>query len=71
MSGLAEVLLELGYRVSGSDLKFSPITERLTANGAVVFKGHRAENIAGKPRRGQHHVAWVDGQFFHVLSLDV
>jgi UDP-N-acetylmuramate--alanine ligase len=47
MSGLAEVLLELGYRVSGSDLKFSPITERLSANGAVIFQGHRAENVAG------------------------
>jgi UDP-N-acetylmuramate--alanine ligase len=47
MSGLADVLLELGYRVSGSDLKFSPITERLTANGAVIFQGHKAENVAG------------------------
>jgi UDP-N-acetylmuramate--alanine ligase len=47
MSGLAEVLLELGYRVSGSDLKFSPITERLAANGAVIVQGHKAENIAG------------------------
>lgn len=46
MSGLAEVLLELGYRVSGSDLKTSPITERLSANGAVIFQGHRAENVA-------------------------
>src|SRR3984957_7410045 len=46
MSGLAEVLLELGYRVSGSDLKFSPITERLATNGAVIFQGHRAENVA-------------------------
>lgn len=45
MSGLAEVLLELGYRVSGSDLKFSPITERLVANGAVIHQGHKAENI--------------------------
>jgi UDP-N-acetylmuramate--alanine ligase len=47
MSGLAEVLLELGYRVSGSDLKFSAITERLAANGAVIFQGHHAENVAG------------------------
>jgi UDP-N-acetylmuramate--alanine ligase len=47
MSGLADVLLELGYRVSGSDLKFSPITERLSANGAVIFQGHKAENVAG------------------------
>jgi UDP-N-acetylmuramate--alanine ligase len=47
MSGLAEVLLELGYRVSGSDLKSSAITERLAANGAAIFQGHRAENVAG------------------------
>jgi UDP-N-acetylmuramate--alanine ligase len=46
MSGLAEVLLELGYRVSGSDLKNSAITERLTAHGAVIFQGHKAENVA-------------------------
>ena len=47
MSGLAEVLLELGYRVSGSDLKFSPITERLAARGAVIEQGHKAENVTG------------------------
>lgn len=45
MSGLAEVLLELGYRVSGSDLKLSPVTERLTRLGATVHKGHAAENV--------------------------
>lgn len=47
MSGIAEVLLNLGYKVSGSDLKSSPITQRLTSLGAAVFEGHRAENIAG------------------------
>ncbi|MGA3187727.1 MAG: UDP-N-acetylmuramate--L-alanine ligase [Bryobacteraceae bacterium] len=47
MSGLAEVLLELGYRVSGSDLKFSPITERLSARGATIMQGHKAENVEG------------------------
>ncbi len=47
MSGIAEVLLNLGYKVSGSDLKSSPVTQRLTALGAVVFEGHRADNIAG------------------------
>lgn len=47
MSGLAEVLLELGYRVSGSDLKLSAATERLTARGATIFEGHAAENLAG------------------------
>ncbi|MGA8442587.1 MAG: UDP-N-acetylmuramate--L-alanine ligase [Candidatus Sulfotelmatobacter sp.] len=47
MSGIAEVLLNLGYKVSGSDLKPSGVTQRLAGLGAVVFEGHRAENIAG------------------------
>jgi len=47
MSGIAEVLLNLGYKVSGSDLKSSPVTQRLAGLGAAVFDGHRAENIAG------------------------
>ncbi len=47
MSGIAEVLLNLGYKVSGSDLKASPITHRLAAMGAVTFEDHRAENLAG------------------------
>jgi UDP-N-acetylmuramate--alanine ligase len=45
MSGLAEVLLELGYPVTGSDLKRTPITERLAARGAVIFEGHSADNL--------------------------
>jgi UDP-N-acetylmuramate--alanine ligase len=47
MSGIAEVLLNLGYRVSGSDLKSSSTTQRLVGLGAAVFEGHRAENISG------------------------
>jgi UDP-N-acetylmuramate--alanine ligase len=47
MSGIAEVLLNLGYKVSGSDLKSSALTERLASLGATIFEGHRAENIAG------------------------
>jgi UDP-N-acetylmuramate--alanine ligase len=47
MSGIAEVLLNLGYRVSGSDLKSSAVTQRLAGLGATVFEGHRAENISG------------------------
>ncbi len=47
MSGLAEVLLELGYRVSGSDLRSSPTTERLTSRGAHIRIGHDASNVAG------------------------
>src|ERR1700739_4241308 len=47
MSGIAEVLLNLGYKVSGSDLKSSSVTQRLASLGATVFEGHRAENTAG------------------------
>jgi len=47
MSAIAEVLLTLGYQVSGSDAKLSPITERLSKLGASVQVGHRAENVAG------------------------
>ena len=47
MSGIAEVLLNLGYRVSGSDLRESAVTDRLKKFGAMIFEGHRAENIHG------------------------
>ena len=47
MSGIAEVLLNLGYKISGSDLKRSSVTHRLEALGARIFEGHRAENVAG------------------------
>ena len=45
MSGIAEVLLNLGYRVSGSDLSASASTERLKSFGAQIYIGHKAENI--------------------------
>ena len=45
MSGIAEVLMTLGYRVQGSDAKASKITERLVGLGAVFHEGQRAENI--------------------------
>jgi UDP-N-acetylmuramate--alanine ligase len=44
MCGIAEVLLNLGYQVSGSDLKASAVTERLQNFGAQIFIGHRADN---------------------------
>ncbi len=47
MSGIAEVLLNLGYAISGSDLKKSAVTERLAGLGAIVFEGHKAENVPG------------------------
>lgn len=46
MSGIAEVLLNLGYKVQGSDLKRSKITDRLHEMGAEIFEGQRAENLA-------------------------
>jgi len=45
MSGIAEVLLNLGYRVSGSDLKRSAVTDRLVACGARVAEGHAVEHV--------------------------
>ena len=47
MSGIAEVLLTLGYSVSGSDTKPSTITERLQDLGATIFEGHKAINVEG------------------------
>jgi UDP-N-acetylmuramate--alanine ligase len=47
MSGLAEVLLNMGYQVTGSDLKASDVTERLIALGGRVFTGHAASNVEG------------------------
>ena len=47
MSGIAELLLNLGYRVSGSDVKLSSITKRLEGLGCTVFKGHSRDNVKG------------------------
>jgi UDP-N-acetylmuramate--alanine ligase len=47
MSAIARVLLESGFRVSGSDRQRSPLTEQLREAGAQVFIGHRPENVAG------------------------
>lgn len=47
MSGIAEVLLNHGYKVQGSDLKKSKITDRLESLGAQVFEGQRGENLEG------------------------
>lgn len=45
MSGIAEVMLSLGYKVQGSDLKANAQTKRLEEQGAIVFIGHAAKNI--------------------------
>jgi UDP-N-acetylmuramate--alanine ligase len=46
MSGIAEILLDQGFKVSGSDRALSEVTERLQNLGAITFEGHRASNIA-------------------------
>ncbi len=45
VSGLAEILLNLGYKVSGSDLKLSSVTDRLEKLGATVYEGHSADHL--------------------------
>ena len=47
MSGIAEILLSLGMKVSGSDLRRSAVTDRLTELGATIYEGHAAANVAG------------------------
>jgi UDP-N-acetylmuramate--alanine ligase len=47
MSGIAELLINLGYRVSGSDLKASAVTRRLSSLGGEIFCGHRREHVGG------------------------
>jgi len=47
MSGIAEILLNLGYKISGSDLKSSTVTQRLAGLGAITFEGHAAEHVSG------------------------
>lgn len=47
MNGIAQVMLNLGYRVSGSDLKANAATQNLTEQGAVIHLGHAASNIEG------------------------
>jgi len=47
MSGIAELLINLGYKVSGSDLKDTPVTRRLAELGGRIFQGHKIEHIEG------------------------
>ena len=47
MSGIAEILLNLGVKVSGSDLKRSAVTDRLAQLGAAIYEGHNSTNLAG------------------------
>ncbi|MBU4414927.1 MAG: UDP-N-acetylmuramate--L-alanine ligase [Desulfobacteraceae bacterium] len=47
MSGIAELLLNLGYKVSGSDIRSSDITRRLKRLGGIIFEGHSDEQLSG------------------------
>ena len=64
MSGIAEVLLNQGYRISGSDLAESSATRRLVAMGAEVFSGHDARHIEG----ADAIVVFCTGQQGHLLN---
>jgi UDP-N-acetylmuramate--alanine ligase len=46
MSGIAEILLNLGIKVSGSDLRRGPVTDRLASLGATIYEGHEASHVA-------------------------
>ncbi|MGC9159512.1 MAG: UDP-N-acetylmuramate--L-alanine ligase [Terracidiphilus sp.] len=47
MSGIAEILLNLDMKVSGSDLRCGPVTDRLARLGAIIYEGHAADHVAG------------------------
>jgi UDP-N-acetylmuramate--alanine ligase len=66
MSGIAEILLNLGYQITGSDVKLSPITERLESLGARIYEGHAAENIRGA--KALVVTSAVDGQNAELLE---
>ena len=72
MSGIAEVLLNLGYRVQGSDLKASKITDRLAELGAEIFVGQRAENLDDAVEGARHLILVGDvaGENEGILALE-
>ena len=47
MSGIAEILLNMGFTVTGSDQSLSPITKRLERLGAIIYEGHTGEQVLG------------------------
>ncbi len=47
MNGIAEVLINLGYKISGSDIKQTPVTRRLKDMGGIIYQGHDKKNIKG------------------------
>ena len=63
MCGIAEVLRNLGYDVSGSDLKPSAVTERLQALGVNVVFGHHAENVPARRYWFHRHVSRQRGEY--------
>ena len=75
MSGIAEVLLNLGYQVSGSDMKETEVTRRLQSLGAKVSYGHRRENLkeadvvvtSSAVRKGNPEVQAAEERFIPVI----
>lgn len=66
---MAEVSLNLGYQISGSGLKLSPTTERLSKLGARIYEGHSAANISchHHARRGAgSRISWINGWLWSV-----
>ena len=47
MNGIAQVMLNLGYQISGSDIKANPATDRLAEQGVTIYIGHATENVSG------------------------
>lgn len=47
MSGIAEILLNLGYEITGSDVRLTPVTERLQGLGATIYEGHDGKQVEG------------------------
>ena len=63
MSGLAEILMDEGFTVTGSDSKESELTEHLRSRGAVIYIGQRAENIRQAEQTGRL-TPWCTRQLF-------
>ena len=71
MSGIAELLLNLGYEVSGSDLQDSPITARLADLGGKVFHGHKKEYIGDSDVVVYSSAVAMDNPASNAYNIDV
>ena len=66
MSGIAEVLLNLGHQVQGSDLSDNANVKRLREQGATVFVGHDKANLGAAAAKGRLYGVRLDGLWVHV-----